>query len=42
MTHMSFVVSTLHCLKHDHVVVHLFESKLYKFLSSELEDLTKV
>jgi hypothetical protein len=39
--HISFVV-TADCLIHDTVTVHLLQSKLCRFLSGNLKDLTKI
>jgi hypothetical protein len=39
--HISFVVMS-DCLKHETIVVHLFQSKLCSFISGKLQDLTKI
>jgi hypothetical protein len=39
--HTSFVIIS-DCLKHDTLTVHLFQSKLWRFLCGQLKDKSKV
>lgn len=42
MTHTTDLFLTSHCLKHDIVAVHLFQSQLCYLLSVKLKDLTTI